>query len=123
MAGVAGFAAAAGCCLCSCPTPSGIPYTQLVHSNRMNYKPPTVNKYSIARSLLKKAALIAKSIWERSKPIDSISAICAVLSAPIARPPADDPSRAGVSPPRAVLVPVPAGDGVAGTLLVVEDDV
>lgn len=79
----------------------------------------TFNRYSIALSPLKKAARIAKSICERSKPIDSISAICAALSAPIARPPLDDVgagvSKAGVAPD-----PAPAGDGVAGTLLATE---
>lgn len=49
----------------------------------------TVKRYSIARSPLKKAARIAKSIWERSNPIDSISAICAALSEPIESPPLD----------------------------------
>jgi hypothetical protein len=79
----------------------------------------TVRRYSIARSELKKAARIALSIWERSKPIDSISAICAALSVPIARPPGVDPARAGVSSPKVGVEPVPAGEGVGGGLLVV----
>ena len=63
---------------------------------------------------MKNAALIAKSICERSNPIASISAICAALSAPIASPPgADEP------PVFPADCATPAGEGVEGTLLVV----
>jgi hypothetical protein len=60
----------------------------------------------MARSELKKAARIAKSICDLSNPMLSISAIWAALSAPIAKP---------EELPDGADAPVPAGVGVCAT--------
>lgn len=65
---------------------------------------------------MKKAARIAASICDLSKPMLSISAICAALSAPIARP---EVAPEGVDGMTGAAVPAPAGEGVAGMALVV----
>lgn len=70
----------------------------------------TVNKYSTARSGLKKAARRAASIWARSKPIASMSAIIPARSAPMA-------IELSLRPRPEVAAAedcTPAGDGVAG---------
>jgi hypothetical protein len=68
----------------------------------------------MARSELKKAARIAKSICDLSNPMLSISAIWAALSAPIAKP---------EELPDGADAPVPAGVGVAGTSPEVDEPV
>lgn len=71
----------------------------------------TLRRYSIARSGLKNAALIARSISLRGKPIASICAIAVSLCGPINK--AD--GSLNETPPAAGTVPaVPPGDGVAG---------
>ncbi len=62
---------------------------------------------------------MAASICDLSKPMLSISAICAARSAPIARPEVAGPDgeAAVVAPAPA---PAPAGVGVAGTAIVDE---
>lgn len=64
----------------------------------------TFRRYSTARSGLKKAARMAASIWERSKPMASMFAITSALAEPMAIELAS-PSGAA---------PAPAGVGVAG---------
>ena len=71
-----------------------------------------MSKYSTARSGLLKAALIARSINDLSKPMLSISAIAAARCDPIAR--ADGSLKVEASAPAAPW----AGVGVDGTLLV-----
>jgi putative intracellular protease/amidase len=71
----------------------------------------TLRRYSIARSGLKNAALIARSISLRGKPIASICTIAVSLCGPISK--AD--GSLNETPPAAGTVPaVPHGDGVAG---------
>lgn len=74
----------------------------------------TLKRYSTARSGLKNAARIARSISARSKPMLSMFSIAAARSLPIV-------SADGSLKVRSVAVPAPAGDGVAGAFVVAVD--